>query len=233
MKKLFLSGFAAFVTMCCITSCNIKNGDTTDPQQGYFLVANISPDVPPLSILINGSSFSSNFAYGNYTPYYSTTAGSYTFAFYTSLSGTTPVLSSTVNLAASSSYSYFVIDSFSKIKSSFVQDNIVIPGGDSVYIRFFNFSPNAGTVALTDSASKTDLYTSRTFNDQNITPVYSNFKRMLSGTYTLQLKLADSTIATSKTYALTAGHGYTFFAKGLLNSSSDTTAIGIGFINNY
>ena len=219
--------------MCCITSCSVKNGDTTNPQQGYFLVANISPDASPLNITINGSPFAGGFGYGNYTPYYSTTAGSYMFAFYTNASTTTPVLSSTVDIAPSTSYSYFIIDSFSKVKSSFVQDNVVVPGGDSVYIRFFNFSPNAGTVALTDSASKTDLYTSRTFNDQSTTPVYSNFKRMLSGTYTLQLKLSDSTIASSKTYTLTAGRGYTFFAKGLLNSSSDSTAIGIGSINNY
>jgi hypothetical protein len=213
--------------MISVASCNSKN-DNTNPQQGFFLVTNISPDAASLNIYVNSTLLGSGLSYGIYTPYYGANAGSYTFSF--TDAGNATVLSNTVTLAANKKYSYFLVDSFKAIKSSFVEDNYVIPGADSVYIRFFNLSPDAGTLKLVDAASNLSLYT-RNFNDQSSIPVNANFDRVPAGIYTLQLRnIYDSVIAT-KIDTLIESRVYTIFAKGFYKGSGPQ-AIGIGQINN-
>jgi len=232
MKKLPLMIVAAACVIVFLGSCNLNNDGNTNPQQGSFLVANISPDAQPLSITINGSNFANNFGYGNYTPYYLANAGSYTFSFYDAASGTSPILSNTVSISASASYSYFLVDSFSKLKSSFVQDNFTAPSTDSVYIRFFNLSPNAGALYLKDSSTGNDLYSLRAFNDQDANSSNTSFKEMAKGIYTFQLKRLDSSIAVSRVDTLSGGHVYTIFAKGNVGGTG-AQALGIGQITNY
>jgi Domain of unknown function (DUF4397) len=227
MKKFPIILSVGVCMMIFAASCNSKN-DNTNPQQGEFLVANISPDAEPLNVYISSTLLGTGLSYGIYTPYYSATAGAYTFSF-TNASNNT-VLSNTVTLAANKKYSYFLVDSFKAITSSLVEDNFVIPGADSVYIRFFNLSPDAGTLQLADATSGLSLYT-RDFNDQSSNSIYANFDRMPAGIYTLQLKnLNDSVIAT-KVDTLSASHVYSLFAKGFYNGAGDQ-AIGIGQITN-
>jgi len=128
-----------------------------------------------------------------------------------------------------------VVDSFSKVKSSFVTDAYAIPGGDSVSVRFFNFSPNAGAVSLIDSASNTTLFNNRSFNDQDGNSLYSTFNEVETGTsavYHLQLKQSDGTVIASRTDTLSGGHVYTFFAKGNVGGTG-TQAVGIGRIQSF
>jgi len=192
MKKLPLMIMVAASVIVFLGSCSLNNNGNTTPQQGSFLIANVSPDAQPLTITINSTDFADNFGYGSYTPYYFANAGAYTFSVYDVASGTSPILSNSVNIEASKTYSYFLVDSFSRLKQSFVQDNFTAPSADSVYIRFFNFSPNAGAVYLKDSATGSDWFSQRAFNDQSNNSSYANFTRMLKGTYTLRLKLSDS-----------------------------------------
>ena len=59
-------------------SACLDSGDNTNPQQGAFLLSNVSPDAPSLNVSLNSQSFGSGLAYGIYTPYFGQTAGSYT-----------------------------------------------------------------------------------------------------------------------------------------------------------
>ena len=230
MKKISVIISLAVCILIFAASCSIDNNNNTNPQQGNFLIANISPNSPPLNVFINGSTFGSGLAYGIYTPYYNTTAGSYAFSFTDPTSAN--VLNNTVSIAASTTYSYFVIDSFSKLKAAFIQDNIPFPSTDSVYIRFFNFSPDAQPVNLYNSTTDTTLYSTRFFNDQAGMPGSTNFNRIKSGIYNLQLQKSDSTVLASKLDTLAGGHVYTIFAKGFA-AGIGTQAVGIGQIQNY
>lgn len=211
MKKLQVTCLAAVCTIILTASCNV-GGDNPNPQQGAFLVANVSPDSPPLSFNINGSTFNPSIKYGNIAGYYPAIAGSYQFAFYGA--SLAPVLTSTVSIEASKAYSYFIIDSFSRVKASFVEDNAIRPSSDSVYIRFFNFSPNAGSLSLYNVDSNKTWYPSRIFNNVASNPSDAKFTRIKSGTYTLRLNYADSTTAVTKIDTLVGGHVYTIYAKG-------------------
>ena len=118
MKKILGSISAVLAFLFIFSSCNLDNG-TTNPQTGFFLVANVSPDAPHLAVTINNSNFDTGFVFGNYTRshYVSATAGAYNFIIYPT--GTsTPVLNNNLNIEANKVYSYFIIDSFTKVKSA-------------------------------------------------------------------------------------------------------------------
>jgi len=232
--KNIVSSVLALSVLAFVLSCNDNN--TTNPTRGFFLIANVSADAPPLNVTSNGSDpVASELAFGKYTPYYNVDPGTYNFSFIPT--GTsTPVLTSNLNIEANKVYSYFVIDSFSKVKAAIVEDIFRAPPGDSVYVRFFNFSPNLPQpVSLIDSASGTTLatpFSNRTFNDQQGIPAYANFTEIPSGNYTLELKMADGTILSSDPENLQGGRVYTLFAKGFYTGTG-TQVFGLGQILNY
>lgn len=235
MKKFRTLAVAAVCISFFIVSCNISNSGNTNPQQGAFLIANVSPDAPGLFVYINNSPFTNGFNYGVYTQYLLATQGSYDFTFFDSSSSTTPILSKTVTIDAYTNYSLFLVDSFSHLKSSFVSDVYPKPSGDSIYLRFFNFSPNAGALNLYDAASDSTLYSTRNFNDQDGNASLSSFNRLYNGaskTYNFQLKQPDGTIVASKDITLSGGRVYTLFAKGTLTGTG-TQELSIGQIQNY
>jgi uncharacterized protein DUF4397 len=235
MKRLPLVILVAMCTLIFAASCNLNNDDTSNPQASYFLVANISPDAPPLALYSNGSPTQiQGLPSGYSTIYFQATPGSYNFAFYDSASATSPVLSNTVSINANSYYSYFVIDSFSKVKATFVRDDLKATTSDSVFVRFLNLSPNAGVVNLFESKGDSTYYSNRTFNDQSANSGNATFNRLklrADSIYTFQLKQPDGTILASKEDTLSGGHTYTIFAKGNVGGTG-SQAIGIGQIVN-
>jgi hypothetical protein len=227
MKKVLILGIAACLTLF-VFSCS-KN-DTTSPPQGYFMVANISPDSKPLNVYVNGTGLVTGLSYGNYTPYFSASGGSYTFLFTDSLNNT--VLSNVATIAANTTYDYYLIDSFKKVIPTFIKNSYTAPSADSVLIRFFNFSPNSTPLSLADAATTLKLYTQRYFNDQAGDTTKSVFMKMPKGVYTFQLKnLFDSTVA-SRLDTLVGGHVYSLFAKGFYGGTG-TQSLGIGRVQNY
>ena len=235
MKKI-IGVLAALLSVFIIfSSCNLDNG-TTNPQTGYFMVANVSHDAPHLNVYINTAPFDTGLAYGTYTPYVSATAGVYNFSFYPAGSSTS-VLDNSVTVAANKVYSYFVIDSFSKIKTAFVEDNIIAPSGDSAFLRFFDFTPNfPQPVNVWDSAANAGagrvLYSGRTFNDKSSNPSFADFTELKSGAYTLQIKQIDGTLLLSQAVTLEGGRVYTLFSKGFYGGTG-IQALGMGQIQNY
>ncbi len=213
-----------------ISSCSVNNNSTTNPQQGSFLVSTVSPDAAPVNLYINSSLFQQQMTYGVYTPYYSAAAGGYTLTV-TDPNNTT-LVTSTITLDVNKLYSYILIDSFKNLKAAFIQDNFTVPGSDSIYLRFFNFSPNSQPLTLYDSTDQISLYSLRAFNDQAYEPDFANFVEMKAGTYTFQLRNPADSVIASKAYTLGGGHVFTIFAKGFVGGT-DTQAVGLGQIQNY
>lgn len=230
MIRSYLLANIVLLVIIGASSCS-SNNNNSNPQQGSLLVANVSPDATPVNIFINSTDFADQMGFGSYTPYYSSTAGAYTISV-TNASNST-LLTNTVTLDVNKFYSYILIDSFKNLKAAFIQDNFKTPGSDSIYIRFFNFSPNSQPLTLTDSAAaSTDLYSLRAFNDQAYEPDFTNFMEMPAGNYTFQLKQGNDSILASKKYELDGGHVFTIFAKGFVGGT-DTQAVGLGQIQNY
>jgi len=233
MKKI-VSSISALLFLALVISCN--DNSTSNPTTGFFLVANVSPDAPALNLTINNQDMiDTGISFGTYTPYYSANAGTYNFAFYPSGSSTAAI-SNNVTIEANKVYSYFLVDSFSEVKSSIVPDVFPKPPGDSVYVRFFNFSPSVPQpLSLFDSTANNVLATpfqSRAFNDQSVNPSFANFVEIPAGNYTLQLKMVDGTTLWSHNGNLDGGKVYTLFAQGSYNGTGAQT-FGLGQIVNY
>ena len=94
--------------------------------------------------------------FGDYTPYVRTVnPGTYNFVVDSFGIATPAKLKSTVTIEANKYYSYFIIDSFNKVKAAFINDVFKVPSGDSVYVRFFNFCPNATSpISLVNTADQ-------------------------------------------------------------------------------
>ncbi len=230
MKKFSVVFSIAVCLMVLISSCS-TNGGGTNPQQGYFLIADISPNSKSLAVYVNGSLLGSGLNYGNYTPYYGAAAGGYTFNFTDSANNT--VLSNTVNIQAQVAYDYYLIDSFSKIKSAFIQNNYVAPASDSTLVRFFNFCPNAPVpVSLVDAATSVKWFSNRSFNDQSGTQSYTEYTKVPAGIYTFKLTNIFDSVLSTRVDTLVGGHVYSLFAKGFYNGTGNQ-AIGVGRIQNY
>ena len=232
MKKIVGSISAVVILVFFLSSCKLNN-ENTNPETGFFLIAQTSPDAPHLTININGSVFDTGLAFGNYTPYVSAAAGTYNFTIFPSGSST-PVITNNLNLAVNKVYSYFVVDSFHEAKAAIVEDVVVAPAGDSIHVRFFHFSPNVTQpIDIIDTThGNAVLFSGRTFNDQSVNPSFANFTGLLAGNYGLQIKQIDGTVIARVGLNLEGGKVYTLFAKGFLGGTGDQS-LGIGPLINY
>lgn len=234
MKKNSLWILAVVSSFIFLSSCLNSNNNTTQPQAGTFLLANASPNSPTLEVFINKSPFDT-LQFGQYTPYLANvTPGTYNFLVDSFGVSTATKLNSDVTVEANKAYSFFVIDSFSNLKSAFINDVFQAPSSDSVYVRFFNFCPNSGAISLVESTSGGALSANRTFNDQSTNPQYVAFQEVPAGAYNFQLKNASDSVLKTQSVTLSGGHVYTLFAKGIIGYSGDTTrALSIGQLQNY
>jgi uncharacterized protein DUF4397 len=235
MKKFPLIILAVLSSLMLLSSCLNDPNNTTQPQSGAFLVAQVSPTAPTLSFYFNSTSqILDTFNFGKYTNYVGpVTPGTYDFMV-DSFGTTTPTkLKSTVTIEPNKYYSYFIIDSFSKLKAAFVNDVFKAPSPDSVYVRFFNFCPNATSpLSLVNTDGDATWFDSRTFNDQANNPQYAAFNEVPKGTYTFEIHNATDSVLKSESIILTGGNVYTLFAKGIIGRT-DTTGLSIGQLVNY
>ncbi|MGN6214186.1 DUF4397 domain-containing protein [Parafilimonas sp.] len=227
MKRIFVNVAVAFGILT-FASCLKDNDGTTNPTQGALMVANLTPDATGVNVTLNSKGYVSNLGYGVYTPYYLQNAGTYDVGV---ASGSTTI-SDSIKLEPNKYYSYFIIDTLASLKYAFVEDKLVAPSSDSVYVRFLNFSPNSGVVNFRDSATHNYFSKSRTFNDQKTTASYADFTKMRAAILTFQIVGSDSAVLASKKDTLAGGHIYTIMAKGKANGTG-AQALGIGKIQNY
>ncbi len=232
MKNFFLNVTVVFGILTLAASC-LKSGDTSNPVQGALLVANYSPDAPAINISLNTKPYISNLLYYSNTAYFLQTGGSYNVGI-TDASNNS-IASHTITIEPNKYFSYFVIDSFAKLKYAFMEDKLAMPGTDSAYLRFLDFSPDAGIISLKDSASHKYFDSARSFNDQSSNAAKANFKQIKQGIFTLQLvKLVntDTVVIATRKDTLAPGHNYTIIARGFLNGTG-SKAIAIEKITNY
>ncbi len=241
MIRIVISIAMVICLFIIINSCTLNNaGSVTTTQQGAFLFAQASPDAPHLNIIINSITFDTSLQYKTYSPYIKANPGTYTFSVIPSDSaslGNTldTVTTSIVTILANKNYSFFYIDSFSAIKTAFVNDVFQAPSTDSVYIRFFNFCPNlTKSINLVDSTDKNVILSSgRVFNDQAYNPQYVAFKELPAKTYILNLETVSDSLLKTQTITLTGGKVYTLIAKGINGIADSTKALSIGLLENY
>jgi hypothetical protein len=193
---------------------------------------NTSPDAAPVQFKLNDvNAHSPALSFNDTTAYRSFEGGTYSL---TVAAGSTNSINTNIDFRPQTSYSLFAVDSAKRLKVTVIKDDVTTPTAPlRAKVRFFNLSPNAGSLALrtvvnTDTVT---LSSGRSFNDiaesANATLfqlVPSNFYDLLlySGT-TLVAKLAAQPVLTYKIY--------TIYARGFVGGTGDQ-ALSLGIIAN-
>lgn len=230
MKKLLvILGFGAVLTG--FFGCDLGGNNLPSTPAAAILFSTLSPDAPNTDIFVGSSSAASNIPYGRYTPYAQVVPGKSTIRI-TNSGGTPIIATDTINPQEGNYYSLFIVDSVKKMKVAFVKDALTTLSGDSVKIRFFNFSPNAPAVdLLTKSGDSISLH--RTFNDQSAIPSLQGFKQMKKGSYVFSVRQSNSStmLVDSVKLDLAGGATYTLFLKGFVGGTQEKS-IGLGSMRN-
>ena len=236
-RKYILTRVAAI--LFAVVLINISGCVKKDPigRITQVLFVPLSPNTSSVDFSVNGNLFAT-------TVPYSTTTGTlrYAFPYYTmepkngsiisyNITGTnTPYASVTKDLEENKVYSTFLIDSLVRIKAVVVNDNLTAPTLGKVKIRFFHFSVNTSALDVVNSATSTNMFSNRSFNDQASNPSYENFIEIDPGNYTFIFKniTTGAVIYTTTAQALLTDRIYTLAIRGF-NGGTGTQAIG-GFV---
>lgn len=230
MKKKQLFSLLAVATLF-FAACNDDLDNTPPATVSALLTATASPDAPKVNVYINGIGIAQSMPYGMFTPYVQVYSGITNIRLVPE-GGSQPVIDTSINAMPGSMYSVFAIDSFAHIKATVVKDSLQSISSDSVYIRFFHFSPNTPAVNIAISGGDV-ISPNRSFNDQASVLQKQQFTKMKAGTYTFEIQQASPLepiqTVTLPPYTFIGGSNYTLFIKGF-NGASDEKALGMGYI---
>jgi hypothetical protein len=226
MKKL-LFGFFVMAALANLASCT-DNNNTTPTPNAQVKVVHASPDAPNVDVTANGNTVVNNLAFRGSTPYAQLAPGQVNIQVRPTGS-TTAVINATVPLLAGTSYSVFAINPVASIGAAVTVDDLATPAQGRAHVRFFHFSPGAPAVTV-GVVNGPDLFTNRSFNDQNSTTSLQAFTPVNAGTYNLAVRLASggTVVLNVPNVNLEAGKIYTVYARGIVGNA--TTPLGADII---
>jgi len=141
-------------------------------------------------------------------------------------SGTT-LIDTTFFLSENNYYSVFIYDVGGVAKPLIVTDNLTNPGTTNSSVRFINFAPGAGSLALGGTSKPSPWFPNEAYG------VPASFRPITGGVYNLYMNeaLTPVTLATLIDQTLAAGRIYTIIGKGIAGGTGNQN-IGIVVYNN-
>lgn len=208
-----------------------KDETSVVPGSGVMYV-NALPEVNNLDVFNNAALIDTGLVYGDYTPYYLTQPGSYNLAFSDHSTGT-ELASVTTDFVSNGFYSVFSIQDGAAKKAVVIRDNLVQPATDSCYVRFLHFSADAGGVDVAVTGGD-NLFSTRTYNDQEANAAKADFIELAAGTYNLEVRPIGSgtPLLLLPNTVLEGGKIYTIYARGLVAGISPYD-LSAGILVNY
>ncbi len=196
-----------------MNSCKVDKGSTDSQPAALISVWALSPDAPKINVFVNGANTATDLPFGSYTLYYPSTAGKTTFVAQTT--GGQMLIDTSITTTANNNYSLFLIDTLSKIKPVFIKD-ILGTATDTLYLRFFNFSPDAPAVDIysySDSTNHKTLWQNRSIGNDISNNSINTFIGSKVGTYNFYAIRSGTTdtLARFTQKSLTTAGYYTLF----------------------
>lgn len=225
MKKIVSISALA---LCIITGCKLSSETVPPPALARFIHA--SPDAGNIDVLLNGALLAQNFAFTKDTAV-AVYPGITSFLI-SKTGSSTSLINTNFSLSPEKAYSIFAIDNVSSIKATVTEDNFVLPPSDSVKVRFFHLSPNAGAIdAAFTNTTDTLKSLNRSFNDQESSSSKQAFVQFKAGTYKLDVFPTGTSVSlvTVPSVSLTGGNVYTLFLKGN-NGGTGEQALGLATV---
>ncbi len=226
MKRFFSFLFCGGVFL--LSGCSLNSSDGNTQPSALVSIYALSPATSAMNLFVNDANIATSVPFGSYTLYNQVAAGETRLRVQTATLN--PAYEATFSITAGNYYSLFLIDSNrTSLRSLLVRDNLANPG-DSVYLRFFNFSPDAPAVDIysySDSTNHTTIWKNRSYDSLPPTSAINTFTAFKRGTYNFYILKSNST--TNDTLAkfigrnLTAAGYYTLLLDGNFKSGNDTT----------
>lgn len=228
MKALLKFSFLSIAVSAICLSCNTSN-DNNFPY-AHFIIVHASPDAPGIDLFAGSSQIDTNQVFGEVRYDYAAQPSYYHFQFAQHTDGKI-LVDENINFDGLKYYSIFMADSLSKFKTVITTDDFsALPTGDSVKIRFLDFSPDASPMDIVTESGDT-LYLNRSFNDAPVNSALQTFMQIPAGNYMIDMKQAGTeNILTSKSVTLTAGKFYTLWAKGFEGATTSEQQLDLSVI---
>ncbi len=211
MNRFFFIFFCCFLLL--MNGCKVDKGTNDSQPAALISVWALSPDAPKINVFINGTNTATSLPFGNYTLYNQSTSVSTTLIAQTT-SGQM-LVDTSLTTTANNYYSLFLIDTLRAIKTIFIKDNLGT-ATDTLYLRFFNFSPDAPAVDIysySDSTNHKTLWKNRSISNDISSDSINSFIGSKVGTYNFYAIKSGSkdTLAKFTNKSLTTGGYYTLF----------------------
>ncbi len=236
MKKIKII-ISLLLIITTFNAC-VKKEPITRIAQVLFVP--LSPNAPVLDFAINTNIYANTVSYSStvgtttYTlPYYTIEPVNNATVAYTKNGTLNPWASVTANLEDEKVYSTFLIDSLSKAKLVIVNDDLAPPTEGKVKVRFFHFSPNAPAVDVRLAGTTTNLYSNRTFNDQNTNASLQSFIEVNAGLFSFEILAAgtQTVLYTISGITLKPDRIYTLAARGFVGGAGNQALGGWVYFN--
>ncbi len=221
-----LLSFLSFCFLLLISSCLKDNSDSSIESAALVSVYALSPDAPNFNFFMNGNNIAADIPFGSYTLYNPVAAGNIAIKLQTTNQNLS--IDTTISTTAGAYYSVFLIDSFKAIKSVFLKDNLkdTTANDTTVYLRFFNFSPDAPPVDIyyADSTNYKSIWKNRSIQNEATLDSINTFTAIKTGTYNFLVINSinnKDTLAKFASRDLTTPANYTLLLEG--KYKTDTT----------
>ncbi len=230
MKSRFTTILALSV-LSFLSACSLENsGDSAIPWAAVSVYA-LSPDAPGLVFRLDNNLIASNVPFGSYTMY-NQVENNNTSLQVKAVNSDEAILDTMILTHQANYYSVFLIDSFQKMKTLVLNDNLLAERQDTIGIRLLTFSPDAPALdikGVSERGEATIEWGNRQFlisaNDSS-----NVFQPAKAGNYQFVVIEHDSqrTIATFPDIDLSKSGNYTVMIKGYYQSAFGGTGLQLG-----
>lgn len=193
---------------------------------------NTSPDAALVQFKLNNvNAHTPPLAFSDTTAYRSFEGGTYNL---TVGAGSTNSINTNIDFRPQTSYSLFAVDSARKLKVTVIKDDNTTPTTPlRAKVRFFNLSPNSGSLILRSvvNMDTVTLSSGRSFNDIAESANVAVFQLVPSNVYDLLLYSGATLVAKLAAQPILTYKIYTIYARGFVGGTGNQ-ALSIGVISN-
>lgn len=232
MKKQFqLLTITAIVSGLALLNACKK--DEAVKQYAKINITHVSPDAPALNFIADKDTLNKGGAlgYGSHTGYMDIEAGSKSVSI-KNYSIDTTYIDSTFKFDKDMSYSLYVIDSFKKMSSMLVVDDVPSAVIDKAHLRLIYLSPDTTAVTMirTLGLDSVVMFPKVRFKD------VTSFTAINPGVYDMQIRMGelnDTTLLKLPTLVINGQKAYTVIIVGFKGATGKMQYASQAFINRH
>lgn len=237
--KLFISKITVLLCSLFITSLTScldvqDSGDETVNPATHIAVYHGAPDAPDVDIFVDNIRRNNQpFMYASYSDYFNfVSPGNRRFKF-TPVNASNAFIDTALTFKEGEVYSLFLVDRLQDMQLLAVEDSLMITlGANEAGLRVLQLSPDAPSVDVVLVKSSTNTTFSTNMNFKGNTP----FKKVASGTHTVQVRKAGSQemLLAVPNITLETGRNYSFIIRGFATPpTGSTNVLSLQVIRNY